>query len=122
MTFIENLVGEANNILWSYVLIIVLIGLGLYFTIRTKLVQFINIPEMFRVIFDKRSINASGKKGTSSFQAFAISAASRVGTGNLAGVKISCCHWWPWSNILDVGHCLIRSGIRLCRKYVSSSI
>lgn len=86
MTFIENLVGEANDILWSYVLIIVLIGLGLYFTIRTKLVQFINIPEMFRVILDKRSINASGKKGTSSFQAFAISAASRVGTGNLAGV------------------------------------
>ncbi|MFS0673240.1 alanine/glycine:cation symporter family protein [Ornithinibacillus sp. 179-J 7C1 HS] len=86
MTFIENLVGEANNILWSYVLIIVLIGLGLYFSIRTKFVQFLNIPEMFRVIFDKRSIDASEKKGTSSFQAFAISAASRVGTGNLAGV------------------------------------
>src|SRR5690625_4841810 len=41
---------------------------------------------MFRVLFDKRTMSAEGKKGTSSFQAFAISAASRVGTGNLAGV------------------------------------
>ncbi|GGA63568.1 alanine/glycine:cation symporter family protein [Ornithinibacillus halotolerans] len=86
MEFIENLVGHANDLLWSYILIIVLIGLGLYFTIRTGFVQFINFPEMLRVIFDKRTIDASGKKGTSSFQAFAISAASRVGTGNLAGV------------------------------------
>src|SRR5699024_4878853 len=43
-------------------------------------------PEMFRVVLDKRTVTTKGKKGTSSFQAFAISAASRVGTGNLAGV------------------------------------
>ncbi|MEN2767211.1 alanine/glycine:cation symporter family protein [Ornithinibacillus xuwenensis] len=86
MSFLEDIIGYANDVLWSYVLIIVLIGLGLYFTIRSGFVQFLNFPEMLRVIFDKRAINASGKKGTSSFQAFAISAASRVGTGNLAGV------------------------------------
>lgn len=86
MGFIESMVGEVNDVLWSYVLIIVLIGLGLWFTIKTKFVQFRYIPEMFRVLFDKRTMSASGKKGTSSFQAFAISAASRVGTGNLAGV------------------------------------
>ncbi|WP_047983855.1 alanine/glycine:cation symporter family protein [Ornithinibacillus californiensis] len=86
MDFLQSVVDYANNLLWEYVLIIILIGLGLYFSIRTKFVQFLNFPEMMRVIFDKRSINASGKKGTSSFQAFAISAASRVGTGNLAGV------------------------------------
>ncbi len=72
--------------MWTYVLIAVLIGLGLWFTVQTKFVQFRYFPEMFRVLFDKRTIDASGKKGTSSFQAFAISAASRVGTGNLAGV------------------------------------
>jgi alanine or glycine:cation symporter, AGCS family len=86
MEFLQGLVDSINEVLWSYVLIIVLIGLGLYFTIRTKFVQIINFPEMLRVLFDKRTIDASGKKGTSSFQAFAISAASRVGTGNLAGV------------------------------------
>lgn len=86
MNIIENVIGEMNEVLWSYILIIVLIGLGLWFTIKTNFVQFRNFPEMFRVLFDKRTMSAKGKKGTSSFQAFAISAASRVGTGNLAGV------------------------------------
>ncbi|WP_099159317.1 alanine/glycine:cation symporter family protein [Virgibacillus ndiopensis] len=86
MEFIEKMVGEVNDVLWTYVLIIVLIALGLWFTIKTGFVQFRYLPEMFRVLFDKRTISAEGKKGTSSFQAFAISAASRVGTGNLAGV------------------------------------
>ncbi|WP_284140191.1 alanine/glycine:cation symporter family protein [Virgibacillus sp. LDC-1] len=86
MDFLENLISDVNTILWTYVLIAVLIGLGLWFTVQTKFVQFRYFPEMFRVLFDKRTIDASGKKGTSSFQAFAISAASRVGTGNLAGV------------------------------------
>lgn len=75
-----------SDFLYTYILIIVLVGLGLWFTIKTDFVQFRNFPEMFRVIFDKRAVSAKGKKGTSSFQAFAISAASRVGTGNLAGV------------------------------------
>ncbi|WP_068675179.1 sodium:alanine symporter family protein [Oceanobacillus sp. Castelsardo] len=86
MEFIESIVSNLNDVLWSYVLIIVLLGLGLYFTIRTGFVQF-SIREMFRVITDKRAYSSdSEKKGTSSFQAFAISAASRVGTGNMAGV------------------------------------
>src|SRR5699024_4548302 len=84
--FLQDQVDMINDAMWSYILIIVLVGLGLVFTFRTKFVQFREFPEMFRVIFDKRTISASGKKGTSSFQAFAISAAARVGTGNLAGV------------------------------------
>lgn len=86
MGFIENIIGVVNGFFWDWVLIIVLLGLGLWFTIKTKFVQFRYLPEMFRVLFDKRTMSAKGKKGTSSFQAFAISAASRVGTGNLAGV------------------------------------
>ncbi|GAA0605895.1 alanine/glycine:cation symporter family protein [Virgibacillus siamensis] len=86
MEFLEKIVGAANEVMWTYILIAVLIGLGLWFTIKTRFVQFRLFPEMFRVLFDKRTMSASGKKGTSSFQAFAISAASRVGTGNLAGV------------------------------------
>ncbi|WP_174615000.1 alanine/glycine:cation symporter family protein [Virgibacillus ihumii] len=86
MEFLEKIIGAANEVMWTYVLIAVLIGLGIWFTIKTGFVQFRLLPEMFRVLFDKRTVSASGKKGTSSFQAFAISAASRVGTGNLAGV------------------------------------
>src|SRR5699024_2619686 len=84
--FLEKWVDLINDALWSYVMIIVLVGLGLWFTFRTKFVQFRAFPEMFRVVFDKRTVTTKGTKGTSSFQAFAISAASRVGTGNLAGV------------------------------------
>ncbi len=86
MDIFESMIGHVNDFLWSYILIIVLLGLGLYFTIRTGFVQFRLLPEMFRAVADKQSYDASGKKGTSSFQAFAISAASRVGTGNMAGV------------------------------------
>lgn len=86
MTFIENIVGQLNNFIYSYLMIYMLIGIGLYFTFRTKFVQFRLLPEMFRVIIEKAPIRKDGKKGISSFQAFTISAASRIGTGNVAGV------------------------------------
>ncbi|WP_040205237.1 alanine/glycine:cation symporter family protein [Neobacillus jeddahensis] len=86
MKIIESFVNGANTFLWSYVLIIILVGSGLYFTIRTKFVQFRMLGEMFRLMGE----GATGdKKGISSFQAFCISTASRVGTGNLAGVAIA---------------------------------
>lgn len=86
MSFIENLVGTVNNFMYSSLLIYMLVGLGIFFTIRTRFVQFRMIPEMFRVITEKAPVNKNGKKGISSFQAFTISAASRIGTGNVAGV------------------------------------
>lgn len=86
MKLIESFMNGANTLLWSYVLIIMLVGLGLYFTFRTKFVQFRMIGEMFRLMGEGA---LPGKKGISSFQAFCISTASRVGTGNLAGVAIA---------------------------------
>jgi len=75
-----------NDVIWTYILIAVLLFLGLLFSIKTKFVQFRLIGEMLRLLTDKAMISPDGKKGLSSFQAFCISAASRVGTGNLAGV------------------------------------
>ncbi len=71
------------DFLWAYLLIGALIVCGLYFTIRTRFVQFRMVGEMVRLLGD-----ASGNKHKriSSFQAFAVSVATRVGTGNLAGV------------------------------------
>ncbi|MGM7724676.1 sodium:alanine symporter family protein [uncultured Metabacillus sp.] len=86
MKIIETFINGANTLLWSYVLIILLIGAGLYFTFRTKFVQFRLIGEMFRLLGEGAMAD---KKGVSSFQAFCISTASRVGTGNLAGVAIA---------------------------------
>lgn len=73
------------NILWSYLLIWLLIGCGIWFTVRTRFVQFRMVGEMFRLLGDS-AVSGAGKKHISSFQAFAVSVASRVGTGNLAGV------------------------------------
>ena len=89
MTFeldsINTAITSANNALWTYLLIGALIICGLYFTVRTRFVQFTMLGDMFRQIVDV-SPDSGGKKHISSFQAFAVSVATRVGTGNLAGV------------------------------------
>lgn len=87
MGAVDALVTGVNDILWTYLLIVMLIGAGLYFTIRSDFVQFRMLKEMFRVVTDL-SHGPSGQ-GISSFGAFCIGAASRIGTGNLAGVALA---------------------------------
>lgn len=85
MEWISNIVDNTNNILWTYLLIILLLAAGLYFSFGSKFVQIRLFPEMFRLITEKRD----GESGVSPFQAFTISAASRVGTGNITGVALA---------------------------------
>ena len=87
MEFIESFIDQTNNILWGYVMIASLIGCAVYFTLRGKFVQFTMIGEMFRQLINssERHID-NGHKHISPFEAFVVSLASRVGTGNLAGV------------------------------------
>jgi AGCS family alanine or glycine:cation symporter len=92
MNFLQALIGKTNDILWSYVLIALLIFMGLYFSFKTKFVQFRYLKDMISLLTESaaKSVTKSDKrKGVSSFQAFCISTASRVGTGNLAGVAIA---------------------------------
>lgn len=89
MELILNFFYGLNNFLWSYVLIIMLVGLGLYFTARTGFVQFRMLKDMFLLLGEGAVKGKEGHNGISSFQAFCISTASRVGTGNLAGVAIA---------------------------------
>lgn len=96
MELLNNLVGITNEFLWSKVLIIMLIVLGIYFTFRTNFVQFRFFGEMFRLLGD----GAKGEKkegAVSSFQAFCISTASRVGTGNIAGIAMAVVAGGPGS-------------------------
>lgn len=72
----------------SYILIVVLLGCAFYFTYRCGFVQFRMFGEMIRIVTDARGL-VHGKNQISSFQAFTISLASRVGTGNLAGVAVA---------------------------------
>ncbi|AYX89760.1 alanine/glycine:cation symporter family protein [Staphylococcus cohnii] len=82
----KGFVQVGNDLIWSQYLIGLLITAGIFFTIGSKFVQLRWIPEMFRAIGEKPETLENGKKGISPFQAFAISAGSRVGTGNIAGV------------------------------------
>ncbi|MEH7442099.1 alanine/glycine:cation symporter family protein [Bacillus sp. JJ1122] len=86
MEILNNIISVLNDYMWTYILIAVLVILGTYFTFRTKFVQFKYFPEMIRILRDPATVSAEGKRGISSFQAFTVSLASRVGTGNLAGV------------------------------------
>ena len=82
-----------SDAIWTYVLIGVLVSCGIWFTWKTRGVQFRMIGEMFRLLTDSATSGTDGltdknkgHKHISSFQAFAVSVATRVGTGNLAGV------------------------------------
>lgn len=86
MEILNEGIGAINEVLWSYVLIIMLLGCAIWFTLRGKFVQFRMIGEMVRLLGDSTQKATGGEKHISSFQAFAVSLASRVGTGNLAGV------------------------------------
>ena len=94
----ENIIANINDALYSYILIIILVAGGLFFTIRTKFVQFRHLKEQIRVVSEK----PGDKKGVSSFQALMVSTASRVGTGNIIGVSTALCLggfgsvFWMW--------------------------
>lgn len=92
----NGLITSVNDVVWGYVLIFALVGCGVWFTIRTRFVQFRMVGEMLRLLTDsavdivetqvKERNDTGRRKHISSFQAFAVSVATRVGTGNLAGV------------------------------------
>ncbi|MCY9136140.1 alanine:cation symporter family protein [Bacillus atrophaeus] len=82
--FLNDVINIPNNFIWKY-LVYILVGTGLFFTFRFRFIQFHYFIEMFRIVGEK----PEGNKGVSSMQAFFISAASRVGTGNLTGVALA---------------------------------
>lgn len=98
MNFIENAVKWTSNALYTYVLVILLVLAGLYFTFATRFAPFRMLKEQFRAVTEK----PKDGKGVSSFQALMVSTASRVGTGNIIGVSTALCIggfgsvFWMW--------------------------
>ena len=86
METLSRWIGGVNDVLWTYVLVAALLGCAVWFTLRTRGVQFRLLGEMMRVLGESAGSGPKGERHVSSFQAFAVSLASRVGTGNLAGV------------------------------------
>ena len=103
-----EVINVINDWLWTYLMVGLLLGTALFFTIYTRGVQFRMIPQMVKLLFEsgKKHENPKDyidkKKTISSFQAFAVSLASRVGTGNIAGVAIAIAMggpgavFWMW--------------------------
>lgn len=95
---IASVVGNISGFMYGKLLIIMLIAVGLYFTVRTGFMQIRMFAESIRVVGEK----PQGKDSVSSFQALMVSTASRVGTGNIVGVATAICLggygavFWMW--------------------------
>ena len=84
MEALEKIVNSINNYLSGYILVFLLVGIGLFYSIKTKFVQVRCLGEGFKKVFAKKS-SKDGEKGLSPFQALATAVAAQVGTGNIVG-------------------------------------
>lgn len=93
--------GDFDTWMYTYILLILLVCVGIYFSIRTRFVQIRYIGDMFRQVTEKKHVE--GERSISSFQALMVSTASRVGTGNIAGVATAVATggpgavFWMWA-------------------------
>ena len=98
--FLIDVTGEIDGFMYTYILLALLVATGIWYTIRTKAVQIRYIKDMFTQLTEKKHVG--GKHSISSFQALMVSTASRVGTGNIAGVATAIATggpgavFWMW--------------------------
>ncbi len=98
ITLITNFFSYYSGHLYTFVLVAVLCGVGLFFTLRTRGAQITSLPDQLRAVSEP----PKNKKGVSSFQSLMVSTASRVGTGNIIGVSSALCLggvgavFWMW--------------------------
>ncbi len=108
MTF-NDLLAELNDFMYTYILIAMLLGVGIYFTVKTRGVQFRLMTDGIKSMMEKAQTDENGEKKVSSFQALMISTASRVGTGNIAGIATAIATggpgavFWMWVTALIGG-------------------
>src|SRR5690606_8079390 len=94
----EEVINAANNIIWSNALIVLCIGVGIYFSFATGFLQVRYLKDMVKLLFG----STGSKTGVSSFQAFAMALSGRIGTGNIAGVATAIAMggpgavFWMW--------------------------
>lgn len=124
MEFLEGIVKNVNEFLTTYVLMVLLVGAGIWFTIQTRFIQVRGFGEGFRRTFGglfKKSDKA-GNEGMSSFQALATAIAAQVGTGNLAGAATAIAFggpgaiFWMWISAF-LGMATIYAEALMAQKY-----
>lgn len=124
MEFLNNIVELIRNVLWDYILLFLLLGAGLFFTIRLKGVQFRKFGDGFKNTFSNIKLNGekADKKGMSSFQSLTTALAGQIGTGNIVGVATAIATggagaiFWMWVSGL-LGMATIFAEAVLAQKY-----
>ncbi|WP_294554900.1 sodium:alanine symporter family protein [uncultured Mailhella sp.] len=104
MEFIAQVVDAVNSVLWGWLLLFLLCGTGIFYTIRLRFIQLRKFPLAFRRLFSNISLNgeSADHTGMSSFQALATAVAAQVGTGNIAGAATAIAAggpgaiFWMW--------------------------
>ena len=104
MDALSKFVADIDGFLWNNILLFVLVGVGIFFTIRTRFVQVRRFKSAWKRVFGGFTLRgeAAGKHGMSSFQALATAIAAQVGTGNIAGCSTALVSggpgaiFWMW--------------------------
>ena len=104
MAAFTQIVEQASDILWNYLLLFLLVGTGIFFTIKLHFVQLSSFADGVRHLFKGFSLHgkAADKDGMSSFQALATAIAAQVGTGNITGCATALVSggpgalFWTW--------------------------
>ncbi len=94
MAVLTAALNKCVGILWGWYTPFIILGVSLYFTIRTRAVQWRRLKDMFALL---KGNNQSTENGISGLQSWMISAAGRVGVGNIAGVATAICFGGPGS-------------------------
>lgn len=122
--FITQLVGMINKFLWDFLLLFLLCGSGIYFTLRLKFVQIRKFKAGMKAVFGNIRFNGekAGEHGMSSFQSLTTAVAAQVGTGNIAGAATALASggpgaiFWMWLSAF-FGMATIYSEATLAQKY-----
>lgn len=114
----SGFIGSISNYLYTYILIVLLVAGGIYFTVRTKFVQFRFLPESIRIVMQP----SEDQNSISAFKTLMVSTASRVGTGNIAGHLHRHLPGRHRRGVLDVGHRPAGQRHRLCGRYFGSDL
>ena len=104
MEFVASFVDAVNGVLWGWLLLFLLCGTGIYYTIRLRFIQLRKLPYAFKRLFSNISLHgeSADKTGMSSFQALTTAIAAQVGTGNIAGAATAIAAggpgaiFWMW--------------------------
>lgn len=124
MEAVTQIVSQASDFLWNVILIILLCGTGIYFTIRLKFIQIRKFKEGFKLVFGNISLKGEkGKEGEmTTFQSIATAIAAQVGTGNMAGAATALLGggpgaiFWMWVSAF-FGMSTIYAEATLAQKY-----